>query len=221
MIILVLVVVLGYTYFGGPKVPKILKDYKEMLLGVFVGILLHQFFGIRMEGIGEGIGEVIGEISDGDGSYSDPSGGTVAVEVTEPNRPNWSQYSSGIHRLTDLFGDDEKPGTARDKNDLLRSFGIGNVIIDRGGEPLYTCSNNAILTYGNTSINSNNDDTLKSLVDPGRVGIITCLNSLTGEMESGSLKLNDNMSRKNIILCDRTRQAQAQDGDGVKCVLRD
>ncbi len=50
MIILVLLVVLGYTYFGGPKVPKILKDYKEMLLGVFVGILLHQFFGFRMEG---------------------------------------------------------------------------------------------------------------------------------------------------------------------------
>jgi len=54
MIILVLLVILGYTYFGGPKVPKILKDYKEMLLGVFVGILLHQFFGIRMEGLIEG-----------------------------------------------------------------------------------------------------------------------------------------------------------------------
>ena len=51
MIILVLLVILGYTYFGGPKVPKILKDYKEMLLGIFVGILLHQFFGVRIEGV--------------------------------------------------------------------------------------------------------------------------------------------------------------------------
>lgn len=55
MIILVLLVILGYTYFGGPKVPKILKDYKEMLLGVFVGILLHQFFGVGIENNIEGL----------------------------------------------------------------------------------------------------------------------------------------------------------------------
>ena len=71
MIILVLIVVLGYTYFGGPKVPKILKDYKEMLMGVFVGILLYQFFGVRVEGM------------PGDES-GDESGDELDIQENEP-----------------------------------------------------------------------------------------------------------------------------------------
>jgi len=45
------VAVIAFTYFGGQNVPKILKDNKQMLLGVFVGLLMGQYFGVTIEGI--------------------------------------------------------------------------------------------------------------------------------------------------------------------------
>ena len=54
MMSLVLVVVVAFTYFGGQNVPKVLKDNKQMLLGVFVGVLLHQFMGVGVEGANGG-----------------------------------------------------------------------------------------------------------------------------------------------------------------------
>ena len=50
MVSLVLVAIVAFTYFGGQNVPKVLKDNKQMILGVFVGVLLHQFMGIGVEG---------------------------------------------------------------------------------------------------------------------------------------------------------------------------
>jgi hypothetical protein len=50
MMSLLLVAVVAFTYFGGQNVPKVLKDNKQMVLGVFVGVLLHQFMGIGVEG---------------------------------------------------------------------------------------------------------------------------------------------------------------------------
>ena len=47
---LLLVAVVAFTYFGGQNVPKVLKDNKQVVLGVFVGVLLHQFMGIGVEG---------------------------------------------------------------------------------------------------------------------------------------------------------------------------
>ena len=55
MMSLVLVAVVAFTYFGGQNVPKVLKDNKQMILGIFVGILLHQFMGVGVEGF---IGEI-------------------------------------------------------------------------------------------------------------------------------------------------------------------
>ena len=52
MMSMVLVALVAFTYFGGQNVPKVLKDNKQMLLGVFVGVLLHQFMGIGIEGVG-------------------------------------------------------------------------------------------------------------------------------------------------------------------------
>ena len=45
------VAVVGFCYFGGNKCPKVLKDNKEMLLGVLVGLALCSFMGVRLEGI--------------------------------------------------------------------------------------------------------------------------------------------------------------------------
>ena len=50
---LLLVAVVAFTYFGGQNVPKVLKDNKQMVLGVFVGVLLHQFMGVSIEGFGD------------------------------------------------------------------------------------------------------------------------------------------------------------------------
>jgi hypothetical protein len=49
--LLLVVVALGlFVYFGGNNVPKVLRDNKDMLLGVVVGLVLCSFMGMRLEG---------------------------------------------------------------------------------------------------------------------------------------------------------------------------
>ena len=50
MIMLSIVAVAVFAYYGGASCPKILKDNKQMLMGVVVGLLLGSFFGVRLEG---------------------------------------------------------------------------------------------------------------------------------------------------------------------------
>ena len=50
-LLLVLVGLVVFIYFGGKYVPKMLKDNKQILLGCLVGVLLHRFMGIGIEGI--------------------------------------------------------------------------------------------------------------------------------------------------------------------------
>ena len=51
-LLIVALAVVGFCYFGGNKCPKVLKDNKEMLLGVLVGLALCSFMGVRLEGFG-------------------------------------------------------------------------------------------------------------------------------------------------------------------------
>ena len=51
MLMLVVVALVALCYFGGNKCPKVLKDNKEMLLGVVIGLALCSFMGLRMEGM--------------------------------------------------------------------------------------------------------------------------------------------------------------------------
>ena len=51
-LMLAVVALVLFGYFGGSNVPKILRDKKEMLLGVVGGLVLCSFFGMRMEGYG-------------------------------------------------------------------------------------------------------------------------------------------------------------------------
>lgn len=46
-----LVAVVGFCYFGENKCPKVLKDNKEMLLGILVGLALCSFMGLKIEGL--------------------------------------------------------------------------------------------------------------------------------------------------------------------------
>ncbi len=52
MIMLLIVAAVVFAYYGGASCPKVLKDNKQMLLGVVVGLLLGSFFGVRIEGFG-------------------------------------------------------------------------------------------------------------------------------------------------------------------------
>jgi len=47
---LLILVLVSFCYFGGKYCPKFLKDKKEMLLGVFVGITICSFADIKLEG---------------------------------------------------------------------------------------------------------------------------------------------------------------------------
>tara|TARA_B110001450_G_scaffold64557_1_gene61161 strand:+ start:115 stop:564 length:450 start_codon:yes stop_codon:yes gene_type:complete len=51
MLMLVVVALVALCYFGGNKCPKVLKDNKEMLLGVLVGLAICSFMGVRLEGV--------------------------------------------------------------------------------------------------------------------------------------------------------------------------
>lgn len=48
---LLVIILVVFTYYGGSNVPKVLKDNKELLLGVVVGLVLCSFLGMRLEGI--------------------------------------------------------------------------------------------------------------------------------------------------------------------------
>ena len=75
MMSLVLVAVVAFTYFGGQNVPKVLKDNKQMLLGVFVGVLASQFLGLRIEGF-----------KLGGFDFPDPQGGEIDAFYEEVKR---------------------------------------------------------------------------------------------------------------------------------------
>ena len=53
---LLVIILVVFTYYGGSNVPKILRDNKEMLLGVVGGLVLCSFLGMRLEGVGGGNG---------------------------------------------------------------------------------------------------------------------------------------------------------------------
>ena len=49
---LLVIILVVFTYYGGSNVPKVLKDNKELLLGVVGGLVLCSFLGMRLEGFG-------------------------------------------------------------------------------------------------------------------------------------------------------------------------
>ena len=76
MITLSILALVVFAYYGGASCPKMLKDNRQMLLGVVVGLALVSFMGVGIEGYGE---------------YSLPSGRTV--NITE----EWCQRCGGTN----------------------------------------------------------------------------------------------------------------------------
>ena len=59
--VLIVALVLGAYFY--PACPKMLKDNKQMLLGVFVGLLAGQYLGVKIEGMAlQGGTEVAAEV---------------------------------------------------------------------------------------------------------------------------------------------------------------
>lgn len=51
MLMIISSIVVAFCYFGGSNCPSLLRQNKEMLLGVLVGMTLCSFTGLRMEGL--------------------------------------------------------------------------------------------------------------------------------------------------------------------------
>ena len=49
-LMMIVVVLVLFCYFGGKYCPSVLKKNKELLLGVAGGLVLCSFFGLRLEG---------------------------------------------------------------------------------------------------------------------------------------------------------------------------
>jgi hypothetical protein len=49
-LMLLVVALVIFVYFGGKNVPSVLRQNKEMLLGVVIGLVLCSFMGMRLEG---------------------------------------------------------------------------------------------------------------------------------------------------------------------------
>lgn len=100
LLIIVVVIVVAYCYFGGTNCPSVLRENKEMLLGVFVGLVLCSFMGVKLEGMitcspgtdGNSCKSELSTILDGEGSCYKVNG----VEVAALRRDSGDSYRSGM-----------------------------------------------------------------------------------------------------------------------------
>ncbi len=80
-LMLVIVVLVAFVYFGGSNVPKVLRNNKEILLGLAGGLVLCSFFGLRLEGF---------KVSWGKVEYNGNSAGDCIAKLlpaTDPDKP--------------------------------------------------------------------------------------------------------------------------------------
>ena len=50
-LMLAVIALVAFIYCGGSRVPPVLRQNKDMILGVLVGLVLCSFFGLRLEGL--------------------------------------------------------------------------------------------------------------------------------------------------------------------------
>ena len=46
-LVMIVFTLLAFTWYGGQHVPKVLKDNKQVVLGVAVGLVLNMFMGVE------------------------------------------------------------------------------------------------------------------------------------------------------------------------------
>ena len=60
-LLILIVIVVAFSYYGGKNVPSLLRNNKEMLLGVLVGFCLHILTGYLVEGNNDDLDHLIAE----------------------------------------------------------------------------------------------------------------------------------------------------------------
>ena len=83
---LLVIILVVFTYYGGSNVPKILRDNKELLLGVVVGLVLCSFLGMRLEGVGAPLENGAQQIVDRE---------SVSVSASEKQQPRETKEENG------------------------------------------------------------------------------------------------------------------------------
>ena len=81
---LLVIILVVFTYYGGSNVPKVLKDNKEILLGVVGGLVLCSFLGMRLEGVIGGTGAT-GSGTGGNGACEELTGPSIFGELQQLN----------------------------------------------------------------------------------------------------------------------------------------
>lgn len=69
-LLIVVVLLVLFVQFGGPNVPKILKDNKQMVYGITIGLVMCSFFGVNVEGLTE-LSETSGSCVSNDFTWTD------------------------------------------------------------------------------------------------------------------------------------------------------
>ena len=124
-LMLVVLAVVLLCYCGGRFCPKVLKENKEVVLGVLVGMALCSFAGLRMEGIYVGIGKENCDQSRMTRGITDPctdtcecqgsmtcNNGRCGAKTTQPTSDDESRLSRFNAEVDDLCNDPSNQGTA-------------------------------------------------------------------------------------------------------------
>jgi len=135
-LMLVALAVVLFCYCGGKYCPSVLKQNKEMLLGVLVGMALCSFAGLRLEGFDTGVWQGLSDrdkinlcrASPNDDVWDGDIGGYPSI-----NNPNfltfmtWCSENNNVETLNSLGMNEEAQETA----DFIREE---NKRIERGRE---------------------------------------------------------------------------------------
>lgn len=87
-LMLLVVVLVAFIYFGGSNVPKILRDNKNILLGVAIGLGICVSFTMRLEGwhTGEPLEKVTKGLGDDGRRWGDRRDGATRRATGPPQR---------------------------------------------------------------------------------------------------------------------------------------
>ena len=132
------IVLVLFIFYGGKNVPKVMKNNKEILLGIVGGLVLCSFLGMNLEGYSSGCGRISDSSTyewpnlGGWGAHIDPAdeAGTVGpcrVSATGLGR-------SKTNAMCAVIGDSARGDPYLDKASCEAGdiFGVGNVVAAQG-----------------------------------------------------------------------------------------
>ena len=92
-LLLFITILVIFSYFGGSNVPKVLKDNKQMLLGVVIGLVLPSV-GVNIEGNGN-------KKKKGEGYEEKDEGFTCGIDITSDEK--YFLISTSDHTTSEIY----------------------------------------------------------------------------------------------------------------------